>query len=172
MPAPLIFTAEETDLLGRTADALSAYLGKPVLAQIMDADENGFEWVVFAIPLQPHDTPEDDVIVEIGGNHARLLGSQGGLDISDGSIFDCQYLWAIQLCQLEHIRFIKVDQEGDEVAWTETLAEILPFDIADPVLSDDLDDDINDDNDDEGKQDAPRSQDIPILPLPPSTTLH
>lgn len=170
MPVTLVFTPEETDLLGRTADALSAYIGKPVLAQVMDADENGFEWVVFAIPLQPQDNPEDDIVVEIGGSNARLLGSQGGLDISQGDVLDCQYLWAIQLCQQEHIRFIKVDQEGEEVAWTETLAEILPFNIADALISDDLDDDLDDDADDD--TDTSSAQDMPIVHLPPSGTLH
>lgn len=168
MPVTLVFTPEETDLLGRTADALSAYIGKPVLAQIMDADENGFEWVVFAVPLQPQDNPDDHLVVEIGGSNARLLGSQGGLDISTGDVFDCQYLWAIQLCQLENIRYIKVDHEGDEIAWTETLAEILPFNIVDAVISDDLDDDLDDDT----NSDASNPSDTPIVHLPSSDTLH
>ena len=75
----LNFTAEELDLLGRTADALSAYMGKPVLAEVVDASETGFEWVIFAIPLDVEDGGEDKVIVQIGGPGARIVGNKGGL---------------------------------------------------------------------------------------------
>src|SRR5690606_16848666 len=71
---PLVFTADELDLLGRTADALSAYMGKPVLAEIMDAEETGFEWVIFAVPLDVQDNPDDHVVVQIGGADARFVG--------------------------------------------------------------------------------------------------
>lgn len=168
LPSSLIFTADEIDLLGRTADALSAYMGKPVLGQIMDATETGFEWAVFAVPLQPEDQLDDFTTVEIGGSGARLLGNKGGLDIADNEIYDCEYLWAVQLCDLEGVRFIKVDQEGDEVAWTDNLQDILPFAIVDEPISDDLDLD-GDESTDTDKTDV-----SVIFPstLPPSDTLH
>src|SRR3546814_10918706 len=105
--ASLVFTADECDLLGRPADALSAYMGKPVLAEIMDAEETGFEWVIFAVPLDVQDDPGDNVIVQIGGDGAKLVGNTGGMIIADGDVFDCEYLWAIQLSDLEGVRFIK-----------------------------------------------------------------
>ncbi|KAG1241936.1 hypothetical protein G6F65_023268 [Rhizopus arrhizus] len=37
------FSASELDMLAKTADALSAYLGKPVLAEVILGDE-GTEW--------------------------------------------------------------------------------------------------------------------------------
>lgn len=168
LPSSLVFTADEIDLLGRTADALSAYMGKPVLGQIMDATETGFEWAVFAVPLQPEDQLDDFTTVEIGGSGARLLGNKGGLDIGDNEIYDCEYLWAVQLCDLEGVRFIKVDQEGDEVAWTDNLQDILPFAIVDEPISDDLDLD-GDESTDTDKTDV-----SVIFPstLPPSDTLH
>src|SRR3546814_2184714 len=83
---PLTFNASELDLLGRTADALSAYMGKPVLAEVADAEETGFEYTVFAIPLETADTEQDKVIVQIGGDKARLLGHKGGLTIRDGDV--------------------------------------------------------------------------------------
>ena len=147
--APLVFTADELDLLGRTADALSAYMGKPVLAEIMNAEETGFEWVVFAVPLDVQDNPDDHVVVQIGGADARFVGNTGGMTISDGEVFDCEYLWAIQLSDLEGVRFIKVDQEGDEVAWTDTLQDILPFIMADEAPADDDSGDDDDDDDDD-----------------------
>src|SRR5690606_3735631 len=143
--SPLVFTDEELDLLGRTADAMSAYMGKPVLAEIIDAEETGFEWVIFAVPLDVQDNPDDHVVVQIGGADARIVGSTGGMTITDGEVFDCEYLWAIQLSDLEGVRFIKVDQEGDEVAWTDTLQDILPFIMADEAPVDDSDDDDDDD---------------------------
>lgn len=170
LPSSLVFTADEIDLLGRTADALSAYMGKPVLGQIMDATETGFEWAVFAVPLQPEDQLDDFTTVEIGGSGARLLGNKGGLDIADNEIYDCEYLWAVQLCDLEGVRFIKVDQEGDEVAWTDNLQDILPFAIVDEPISDDLDLDGDESTD----TDTDKTDVSVIFPssLPPSDTLH
>ena len=146
--SPLLFTADELDLIGRTADALSAYMGKPVLAEVIDAEETGFEWVIFAVPLDVEDNPEDMVVVQIGGAGARIIGNQGGLVIADDDVFDCEYLWAIQLSDLEGIRFIKVDQDGEEIAWSENLRDVLPFVMADEPVSDD-DDDLEDDGPDD-----------------------
>lgn len=157
MPTPndtnLVFTADELDLLGRTADSLSAYMGKPVLAEIMDADETGFEWVIFGVPLDIEDQPDDYVVVQIGGPGARLLGSTGGLNVADGDVYECEYLWAIQLSDLEGVRYIKVDQDGDEVAWTDNLAEVLPFVMAEDAMDDDDGDDLDDEDDDDDPYD-------------------
>lgn len=149
--ATLIFTADELDLLGRTADALSAYMGKPVLAQVIDAQETGFEWVIFAIPLGIEEELKDQVVVQVGGPGARVLGNQGGLILADNDIFDCDYLWAIQLSDLEGVRFIKVDQEGDEVAWTDDLKDILPFAVSDEPLPDDEEDEDDDESTDDAE---------------------
>ncbi|HUG57161.1 MAG TPA: hypothetical protein VL002_02875 [Candidimonas sp.] len=146
--SPLLFTADELDLIGRTADALSAYMGKPVLAEVINAEETGFEWVIFAVPLDVEDNPEDMVVVQIGGAGARIIGNQGGLVIADDDVFDCEYLWAIQLSDLEGVRFIKVDQDGEEIAWSENLRDVLPFVMADEPVSDD-DDDLEDDGPDD-----------------------
>ncbi|CAM5206158.1 putative protein OS=Castellaniella defragrans OX=75697 GN=HNR28_001271 PE=4 SV=1 [Castellaniella defragrans] len=127
MPQALIFTADEIALLGRTADALCAYLGKPVVAEIVPEPDEGFEWVMFAIPLDPQDADEDAAHVQVGGPEARILGSQGGLNFADGSPLDCKFLWAIQLSDQEGSRFIKVDPQGEEVAWSDALIDLLPF---------------------------------------------
>lgn len=169
---PLTFTADELDLLGRTADALSAYMGKPVLAEVIDADETGFEWVVFAVPLDVQDNPSDIALVQVGGPGAKILGNQGGLNLVDGEVYDCEYLWSIQLSDLEGVRFIKVDTEGEEVAWTANLHDILPFAMTDAPLPDDNDtdeddtgeDDLDDDPDEGGDFGPPHNQ--------PPHTLH
>ena len=159
--APLTFTTEELEHLGRTADALSAYIGKPVLAEVIDGEETGFEWVVFGIPLDIGDDPEDHIVVSIGGPNPRIIGNKGGMDIKDGEIYDCEYLWAIQLSDLEGVRFIKVDHEGEEVAWSEDIAGILPFDLTEQTLDyeDDEDDEdaerIDEDDDDEDDRYSP-----------------
>lgn len=156
--SPLVFTAEELDLLGRTADALSAYMGKPVLAEIMDAQETGFEWVIFAVPLDVHDNPDDYVLVQIGGAGARYVGNTGGMTISDDEVYDCEYLWAIQLSDIDGVRYIKVDQEGDEVAWADKLQDILPFIMLDDTVDqDDTDEDEDDDPPDLDDSAAPRT---------------
>ncbi len=134
-------------MLARTADALSAYMGKPVLAEVVGAEETGFEWVIFAIPLESGATASG-ATVQIGGPKARLLGQTGGLTLRREDVFACEYLWSIQLTRLDGIRFIKVDGEGNEVAWTETLSEILPFVLTDDPVREDSDD--PDDEDDTG----------------------
>lgn len=150
---PLVFSADELDLLGRTADALSAYMGKPVLAEVMDAEETGFEWVIFAVPLDVQDDPSNFVVVQIGGPEARIIGNKGGMTIAADDVFDCEYLWAIQLSDLEGVRYIKVDQEGDEVAWADTLQDILPFVMADELAADSDDDDAADEDEDDDDDD-------------------
>ncbi|MCX5589754.1 hypothetical protein [Alcaligenes endophyticus] len=158
--AELIFTAEELDLLGNTADAMTAFMGKPVLAEVVDAEETGFEWVIFGIPLDVNDDAEQFTIVQLGGQSARLLGNRGGLADDDHEIYDCQCLWMIQLSPLEGVRYIKVDDEGDEVGWTDTLGEILPFEVQEPILDER-------EEDDEDTDDEP-----PMCALPGSPTHH
>lgn len=141
---PLVFTTEELDMLGRTADALSAYMGKPVLAEIVDGAETGFEWVLFAIPLETNEDATDLITVQVGGPGARIVGHHGGLQIKDGELYQCQYLWAIQLSDIEGVRFIKIDDEGEEVAWGDDLASMLPFALGnEPLPADDDDDEDN-----------------------------
>lgn len=132
MSKKLQFTTAEADLIGRTADALSAYMGKPVLAEII-VEDTDFEWALFAIPLKPEDDIEDGVYVQVGGEQAKILGNCGGLDLSDGKPIDCELLWAIQLTDQEQIRFIKIDNTGEEIAWTESILEMLPFNLQEPA---------------------------------------
>jgi hypothetical protein len=156
----LVFSTVELDLLGHTADALTAYMGKPVLAEITDAAETGSESVLFAVPLAPTDSEQGRVLVQLGGAGARILGNKGGLSIKEGDVLSCEYLWAIQLSDLEGVSFIKLDQEGDEVAWTDELREILTFAVADPAPPDDADDaDEADDADDAGDIEDAEDQD-------------
>src|SRR5699024_9218575 len=136
-PETLTFTDTEIAQLGRTADALSAWLGKPVLGEVVNASETGYEWVLFAIPLLPGQDTDSLVVVQVGGKNARLLGNHGGLKIQPNTTYSCQFLWAIQLSDIKGIRYIKIDQAGDEIAWTNQLEEILPFDLDKPPLPDD-----------------------------------
>lgn len=145
---PLRFTESEIDLLGRTADAMSAWMGKPVLAQIVDAIETGFEWVLFAVPLLPEQDATDLTIVQVGGPGARIIGNKGGLPMTDSDLYDCEYLWAVQLSDLQGIRYIKVDGTGEEIAWTHDLNEIVPFDLSEAYPRDaEFPDDEHDDTD-------------------------
>ncbi|ALM84667.1 hypothetical protein [Bordetella sp. N] len=150
------FQTGELEMLAKTADALSAYLGKPVLAEV-DTTEEGLEWVTFGIPLEEDAAKdgEDPVRVQMGGTGARLLGNRGGLDATDEDVYDCLYLWAVQITLTEGERFVKLDQDGEEAAWSDTLTDVLPFDLTDEDLSA-LDDDEDDDDDegDDGDQDG------------------
>jgi hypothetical protein len=126
------FSATELQMLAQTADALTAYLGKPVLAEVELTEQNS-EWVTFGIPLDEHAAAEEtQPYVRMGGPGARLLGSRGGLASTDDTCYGCLYLWAIQITVNEGERFIKLDQDGEESAWSDNLADVLPF-----VLSED-----------------------------------
>jgi hypothetical protein len=155
------FQAAELDMLAKTADALSAYLGKPVLAEVGTA-EDGLEWVTFGIPLDEDaldgDSEHEPVRVQLGGPDARLLGNRGGLTGTDEDAYDCLYLWAIQITLAEGEHFVKLDQDGEESAWSDTLADVLPFALSEdnlPLLEDDDDDDDDEQDDDEHNGHAP-----------------
>ncbi len=125
----LTFSNTEIELLARTADALSAYIGKPILAEIMDAQETGYEWVAFAIPLDINEDDSNIPVIQIGGANARLIGSQGGVHLNPNETYSCRFLWAIQRADIGPIRYIKINQEGDEIGWAEELVELLPFEF-------------------------------------------
>ncbi|WP_276809703.1 hypothetical protein [Castellaniella defragrans] len=154
MTSPLAFTPAEADLLGRTADALCAYLGKPVIAEIVAEPGEGYEWALFALPLAPDDANEDKPRVQAGGPGARFLGSSGGLDLSDGQPVDCEFLWAVQLSDLEGVRYIKVDAQGEEVAWTDTLTDLLPFDLREAEAPEDEGEEADDEGNEEEDKDG------------------
>lgn len=136
----LLFSTEDIELLARTADALSSYLGKPVLVEVVSAAETGFEWAVFAIPLDINEDDSDIPVVQIGGANTRLLGSQGGVQVNENETYTCRLMWAIQRTEDEDVNYIKINHEGDENGWGGTLQDVLPFDLSSDPLADDEDD--------------------------------
>lgn len=143
-----VFSAQELDMLAKTADALSAYLGKAVLAEVM-VNEDGTEWVSFGSPVEEGAKEDKQPHVQLGGPQARLLGNRGGLETTEADAYDCLYLWAIQITQTLGERFIKFDQNGEETAWSDELADILPFALSDEELPEDEDDTDDDEGDDD-----------------------
>ncbi len=160
------FTQEELELLIKTADALSAYMGKPVLAEI-DTSEDGYEWIAFGVPLDAEEEPDaETVIMQMGGPSARLLGQTATLEDFAQAVYDCEFLWGIQITDDEFLRYVRIDHDGDEVEWSEEIATLLPFGMQDDDLlaemereaaleedddKDDEDDDFLDDEEPEGK---------------------
>jgi hypothetical protein len=149
-PSLTRFQPAELEMLAKTADALSAYLGKPVLAEVGTA-EDGLEWVTFGIPLEDgtKQGADEQPRVQMGGPDGRLLGNRGGLPAGEEEAYDCLYLWAIQITLAEGERFVKLDQDGEESAWSDTLADVLPFALGDEDLAALEDDDDEDDEEDE-----------------------
>jgi len=132
--ASLRFTAPELALLAKTADALTAYLGKPILAEV-GVSEAGHEWVAFARPLETADnTDEEDIHMQMGGPGTRWVGSTGGLNPGEDEVYDCLYLWAIQLTPDPGERFVKLDHAGDEYGSSDALEDLLPFTFSDEQL--------------------------------------
>ena len=152
------FSENELAMLAKTADAMSAYMGKPVLAEVGVSD-TGLEWVTFGSPLDVSDEEDEAAIhVQMGGAQARLLGNRGGLSLTDDAVYDCLYLWAVEIVDTEGERFVKLDQDGEESAWSDTLQDVLPFALVDDAPSaavlagedsDDEDDEDEDEDDDE-----------------------
>jgi len=150
----LRFTEQELAMLGKTADGLSAYMGKAVLAEVgMDDDA---EWVIFAIPIGVDETPDDSAMhFQMGGPDARFVGNRGGLDL-DTEVYDCQYLWAIQITEDPEARFVRLDDQGEEFDFSNDLAELLPFDLTDEALPDpdlELQEDLGEDDEDDLQDD-------------------
>lgn len=150
----LRFTEEELAMLGKTADALSAYMGVSVLAEVGSDDDA--EWVIFGTPLGvDEDVTDDTVHVQMGGPGARFVGNRGGLDL-DAETYDCRYMWAIQITDDPEARFVRLDHQGEEFDYANNLAELLPFVLTDEALPDpDLEmlEDLGEDNDDEQMDD-------------------
>lgn len=150
---PLRFTDQELALLAKTADALTAYIGKPVLAEV-GVSEAGHEWVAFARPLETDDeTDDDDVHMQMGGPGTRWIGDAGGLEPGKDEVYDCLYLWAIQLTPDEGERFVKLDHVGDEYDSSDDLEELLPFGFTDEAVPED--DEEDQDEDDDGPDEIP-----------------
>jgi len=160
------FSADELEMLAKTADALSAYLGQAVLAEISLTDE-GMEYATFGMPIDEQNDIEDQPHVQLGGPGARLVGSRGGLSPTDTDPYDCLYLWVILINTKEGERFIKLDQDGEESAWSDDLADMLPFALGEEPLSDD-DDEEDDDDDDDDDDEA----ELGKLIHPPSPRRH
>ncbi len=160
VPEPT-FTEHEIALLKKTAEALTAYLGKPVIAEI-DTTEDGFEWVAFGVPLDIADeNPDDIVTIEMGGPGARLVSESSDLENPEDEVYACEFLWGIEISDIENARFVRIDFEGEEVEWGDTLEVMLPFGMQEPEPGELLADDEDED------EDPP-----PPAGVPPSGTLH
>lgn len=170
-PEPVLeFTREEIDLIGDTADAMSAYMGKPVLAEIMGAEDTGAEWVAFGIPLDVDDEIDEDamVVVQLGGPQARYAGNRGGLG-ADDDVYSCECLWIIQLSDDEAGRYVKVDPLNQEYDASNDLRELLPFNVSDDAFAVQADDEDDDQDDDAETQEMDKLLDNAT---PPSRRLH
>lgn len=64
------------------------------------------------------------------------------------ALYDCVFLWAIQISDEEGARFVKLDQEGDVADVSDDLAELLPFGFTEAELPDDDEEDDDDEDDD------------------------
>ncbi len=106
------------------------------------------------MPVDENAKPDDEQThVQLGGPGARLLGNRGGLPPSDDDSYDCLYLWAIEISLNEGERFVKLDQDGEESAWSDSLEDVLPFALTEEPMPEDPDEDDEDDEDeDEGEE--------------------
>lgn len=134
----LHFTAAELTMLGKTADALTAYMGTAILAEIGQTD--GAQWVIFARALADDETPSDDTVhVQVGGPGSQVIGQGGGLEVNK-VVYDCAFLWAIEITPDSEERFVRLDQQGEVFDVAPELAMLLPFNVAEPDLPPDIDD--------------------------------
>lgn len=148
-PAPAAFSADDLLLLERTADALSAWWGKPVMAE--HGQTEGVPWAVFGLPMA-NDAPEEDAeefaVWQMGGAGALSLGNAGGLAPAPDDVHDCRLLWAIQVGTEPGERYVRLDATGQVEAWSDSLVELLPFQV-DADESAGVDGFPEDDDDDE-----------------------
>jgi len=135
--AELTFSETELAMLGKTSDALTAYMGAAVLAEVGETD--GVQWVIFARALDQNEPASEDMIhVQMGGPGTRVLGQCGGLE-TDKVVYDCEFMWAIEITPETHDRFVRLDPEGEVFDSAPELAMLLPFTLDEPELPDDSD---------------------------------
>ena len=142
-PQPsLKFSESEIGMLGSTADALSAYMGAAVLAEVGDTD--GAQWVIFARALDQRVEPAQDIVhVQMGGPGSLVLGQRGGLP-TDQASYDCELLWAIEITEDPENRFVRLTPQGEAFDAAMELAELLPFSLVEPEVSDEEHEDQDD----------------------------
>lgn len=144
-PLPeLAFTPAELTMLGKTADALTAYMGTAILAEVGQTE--GAQWVIFARALDQEESVGQDIVhVQMGGPGTQVLGQRGGLE-TDKVTYDCAFLWAIEITPDEDERFVRLDPEGEVFDAAPELAMLLPFNLDEPELPEDIDDDVGNPN--------------------------
>ena len=144
----LTFTDAELAMLGKTADALSAYMGTAILAEIGETD--GVQWVIFGRALDAEEHVAEDIVhVQIGGRGTNVLGQRGGLQTHQ-SAYDCAFLWAIEITDDEDERFVRLNPDGEVFDAAPELAMLLPFTLEEPdVPADDGLESADDPNDDD-----------------------
>ncbi|AWB35343.1 hypothetical protein [Orrella marina] len=154
----LKFSDSELEMLGRTADALSAYMGCVVLAEIGVSEDT--EWVIFgrAIGLD-EESSEDLLHVQMGGSGSRILGQKGGIETTAETL-DCEFLWAIEITDDPDERYVRLDQEGEVFDSASELVTLLPFSLQEPVQAAAMSDD-EDPEDDPGNSDEDRDVEGP-----------
>lgn len=131
-------------MLGKTADALTAYMGTAILAEVGQTD--GAQWVIFARALDQQEPAGEDIVhVQMGGPGTQVLGQRGGLE-TDKTTYDCAFLWAIEITPDEDERFVRLDPEGEVFDTAPELAPLLPFTLEEPDLPEDLEDDAGNPN--------------------------
>lgn len=136
-PPTLVFTDDELTMLGKTADALSAYMGAAVLAELGHTE--AAQWVIFGRALDAQGQAQDDIVhVQIGGPGSQILGQGGGLDTAT-TTYDCAFLWAIEITADEAERFVRLDPQGEVFDTAPELAMLLPFSLAEPLVSEEDD---------------------------------
>ncbi|WP_216179683.1 hypothetical protein [Verticiella alkaliphila] len=130
-PQTAAFSADDLLLLERTADALSAWWGKPVMAE--HGQTEGVPWAVFGLPLaiqgDDDEDPESFAVWQMGGAGAQRLGNAGGLAPAPDDVHDCRLLWAIQVGTEPGERYVRLDGTGQVEAWSDDLGELLPFQV-------------------------------------------
>lgn len=143
----LRFTEAELHMLGRTADALSAYMGCVVLAEVGTNEDT--EWVIFGRAIGQDEEPSQDVLhVQMAGAGARILGQHGGLDTTAETL-DCEFMWAVEITEDPDERYVRLDQDGEVFDSASDLATLLPFSLQEPeelAQMQDEDEDSDDEN--------------------------
>ena len=101
----------------------------------------------------------------MGGPGSRLVSESSDLENPEDEIYACEFLWGIQITDIENARFVRIDFEGEEVEWGDDLEEMLPFGMKEPEPGEQVEDDEEDDDEE------PPTPPAPTI-LPPSGTLH
>lgn len=122
-----VFSDDDLILLAYTADTLSHFYGRPVLAQLCLLDD-GYETVMFALPEGiGHDIPALSKRLCFGGAGTEMLGRKSSLAFHPQAHYYGYLLFALQYTNQPYPAYRLLDSNLQAVSVSRQLGDLVPL---------------------------------------------